>query len=83
MASPPKRGRPKNEVGFVRIKLKKDVHEIWHARKESMGFSSKTHSEFAQYLLLNFSEDQPNQSFESPSQSIGSPSHGKNSLLLK
>ena len=83
MASLPKRGRPKDEIGFVRIKLKKDVHEMWLARKTSMGFSSKTHSDFARYLLLNFSEDQPNQSFESPSQSIGSPIRGKNSLLLK
>ena len=81
MASTPKRGRP-NEIGFVGIKLKKHVHEMWLARNNSMGFSSKTHSDFARYLLLNFSEDQPKQSFSSPSQSIGSPSHGKKSLLL-
>ena len=62
MASPPKRGRPKDEIGFVCINLKKDVHEIWLARKESMGFSPKTHSDFARNLLLNFSEDQPKQS---------------------
>jgi hypothetical protein len=75
MASSPKRGRPKDEIGFVRIKLKKDVHEMWLARKESMGFSSKTHSDFARHLLLNFSEDQPKQPVESPSR-------GKISLLL-
>ena len=76
-ASPPKRGRPKDEIGFVRIKLKKDVYEIWHARKESMGFSSKTHSDFARHLLLNFSEDQLSPRL---SPSVESPYRGKRSF---
>jgi hypothetical protein len=56
--SPPKRGRPRNEVGITRIKLKKDVFEMWLSRKDSLGFSKKTHSEFAMYLLLNFCEEE-------------------------
>ncbi|CAB4027301.1 Hypothetical predicted protein [Paramuricea clavata] len=40
---------------------------MWLERKESMGFSSKTHSDFDRHLLLNFSEDQPKQQVESPS----------------
>ena len=52
--SPPKRARPKNEVGIVRIKLRKDVFETWECRKNSLGFATKTHCEFAMHLLLNF-----------------------------
>jgi hypothetical protein len=59
-ASPPKRGRPRNEEGITRIKLKKDVFQCWLARKNSLGFSTKTHSEFAMYLLLNFTDDVEN-----------------------
>ena len=82
MASPPKRGRPKDEIGFARIKLKKDVHEMWLARKTFLGFSSKTRSDFARYLLLNFPEDRPQKSFPRPSQSVGSPNLGKRSILM-
>ena len=56
--SPPKRGRPKNEVGIARIKLRKDVFETWVGRKNSLGFATKTHSEFAMYLLLNFCQEE-------------------------
>ena len=47
----------------MRIKLK-DVHEMWITRKESIGFSTKTHSDFARHLLLNFGEDEPLQLFD-------------------
>ena len=56
--SPPKRGRPKNEVGITRIKLKKDVFETWVCRKNSLCFATKTHSEFAMHLLLNFYQEE-------------------------
>ena len=65
-ASPPKCGRPRDEIGFVRIKLKKDIHEMWITRKDSIGFSTKTHSDFPRHLLLNFCDDKPLQSMESP-----------------
>jgi hypothetical protein len=58
----PKRRRPRDEIGFVHIKLKKDVQEMWITRKDSIAFSTKTHSDFAQHLLLNFCEDEPLQS---------------------
>ena len=54
----------------MHIKLKKDVHELWINRKESIGFSTKTHrphSDFARHLLVNFGEDEPLKlSMESP-----------------
>ena len=40
---------------------------MWITRKESIEFSTKTHSDFARYLLLNFGEYEPLQlSMESP-----------------
>ena len=75
--SPPKRGRPRNEVGITRIKLKKDVFETWLLRKDSLGFSKKTHSEFAMYLLLNFCEEERGES-----NFIPTPTNGKHKTLL-
>ena len=47
----PKRGRPKLEVPVQRIGLRMDVYDEWLAKKDSVGFYEKTHSEFAEYLL--------------------------------
>ena len=60
-ASPSKRGRPNNEIGFMHIKLKKGVHKMWTATKETLGFSTKTNSDFARHLLLNLCEGEPSQ----------------------
>jgi hypothetical protein len=62
----PKHGRPRNEEGITRIKLRKDVYQIWLARKDSLGFSTKTHSEFAMHLLLNITEDEYESNLSSP-----------------
>ncbi len=62
----PKCGRPRNEEGITRIKLRKDVYQIWLARKDSLGFSTKAHSEFAMHLLLNFTEDEYESNSSSP-----------------
>ena len=55
--SPPKRGRPKSDVGVTRIQIKKDVFDMWIARKSALGFATNSHSEFAKYLLLNFDDE--------------------------
>jgi len=72
--SAPKRGRPRDDVGFVRIKLKRDVYDIWNSRKASVGFSNKTHSDFARHLLLNFCENEAEPSHLS--QTMDSPVEG-------
>jgi hypothetical protein len=73
-ASPPKLGRPRDDVGIVRIKMKKDVYEMWIARKNSVGFSTKSHSDFARHLLLNFCEEEPLRAMESL---LETPGNGK------
>ena len=58
----PKCGRPKLEVPVQRIGLRMDVYDEWLAKKDSVGFSEKTHSEFAaenkvkihQHLAVSF-----------------------------
>ena len=61
----------------MRIKLKDvGLHEMWITRKESIGFSTKTHSDFARHLLLNFGEDEPLQL------SMESPGYGKNYIFV-
>ncbi|CAB4018384.1 zinc finger MYM-type 1-like [Paramuricea clavata] len=52
-ASPPKRGRPKKDEAVMRIRLTKHIYDMWATKKNSVGFSTKTHSEFAEYLMLN------------------------------
>ena len=77
--SPPKRGRPRHDIGFIRIKLKRDVHGMWNARKDSMRFSGKTHSDFARHLLINFCERGADQSLALQSNaSMESPGNGMN-----
>ena len=51
--SAPKCGTPRNHIGFVCIKWKRDVYDIWNSRKESVGLSNKTHSDFARYLYFS------------------------------
>ena len=60
--SPPKRGRPRHDIGFIRIKLKRDVHGMWNARK-TLWDSSEKLSDFARHLLINFCESGAYQSF--------------------
>ena len=48
-ASLPKRGRP--SVKTVHIRLRIEVFQKWTKKKEDMGYSNKTHSEFAEMLL--------------------------------
>ena len=74
--SAPKRGRPRDDIGFVRIKLKRDVYDIWNSRKESVELSNKTHSDFARYLLLNFCENEAGHSHLSRT-NMESPDDGK------
>ena len=50
-ASPPKRGRPNFEAETKRIKLRPDVFDRWLVKKDSLGFTHKAHSQFADYLL--------------------------------
>ena len=50
-ASPPKRVRPSVKTAHIRLRM--DVFQEWNIKKEQMGYSSKTHSEFAQMLLHN------------------------------
>lgn len=54
--SPPKRGRPKKDEAVVRIRLNKHIYDMWTAKKDSLGLSMKTHSEFAEYLLMSTRE---------------------------
>ena len=49
--SAPKRGRPKRGFETRRISLKESVFDYWNAKKGIFGYSNKTHSEFAEYLL--------------------------------
>lgn len=72
-----KRGRPRSDLGVTRIKLKKDVFETWLSRKDSLGFTKKTHSEFAMYMLLNFCEEERGEK-----NFTLSPANGKNKALL-
>ena len=55
-ASPPKRGRPSVKTAHIRLRI--DVFQEWNIKKERMGYSSKTHSDFAQMLLHNCKEMQ-------------------------
>ncbi|CAB3986593.1 Hypothetical predicted protein [Paramuricea clavata] len=52
-ASPPKRGRPKKDEAVVRIRLTKHIYDMWTTKKDSAGFVTKTHSKFAEYLMMN------------------------------
>ena len=64
-ASPPKRGRPNFEAETKRIKLRPDVFDRWLVKKDSLGFTHKAHSQFADYLLDMCEEptDQQNTGF--------------------
>ena len=42
-ASPPKPGRPRTAERNTKIRLRKDTFQIWVARKDLLGFSTKTH----------------------------------------
>ena len=72
-ASPAKRGRPKINKGIVRIRLREDIYDMWITRKDSLGFSVKTHSEFAEYLMLHVCEE----SALSTQSHLQTPSSGK------
>ena len=77
--SPPKCGRPRHDIGFIQIKLKSDVHGMWNARKDSMGLSGKTHTDFARHLLINFCKSGADQSLAwQSSTSMESPGNGIN-----
>ena len=54
VASPPKRGRPSVKTAHIRLRM--DVFKDWNMKKERMGYSNKTHSEFAEILLQNCQE---------------------------
>lgn len=71
-ASPPKRGRPKKDEAVVRIRLTKHIYDMWTTKKDSVGFSTKTHSEFAEYLMMNTYEGL----------SIQTPSSGKSKYFM-
>lgn len=56
-ASLPKRGRPSVYGGkTTRIRLTREVFHEWTLKKEQMGYSNKTHSEFANILLQKVEE---------------------------
>ena len=48
-ASLPKRGRPSVKTAHIRLRI--EVFQEWTKKKEDMGYSNKTHSEFAEMLL--------------------------------
>jgi hypothetical protein len=48
---PPKRGRPKLGVAIKRIGLQAHMYDEWIIKKNSLGFSEKRNSDFANYLL--------------------------------
>ena len=50
-SSPPKRGRPKHNFEYKKINLRKNVFDEWNAKKGSLGFNTRTHSDFAEHLL--------------------------------
>ena len=52
----PKRGRPSHGIQTTRIRLRMDTFNGWLEKKDLCGFSEKTHSEFADYLLSNCQE---------------------------
>ena len=49
--NPPKRGRPKRSTEVKRIWLELNVFNEWMAKKDSLGFAAKSHSDFAEYLM--------------------------------
>lgn len=44
-------GRPKRTEALKRIYLRQSVHEQWSSKKDSLGYSELTDSEFAEVLL--------------------------------
>ena len=48
---PPKRGRPKLGIAIKRIGLQAQVYDEWIIKKNSLGFSDKSNSDFVVYLL--------------------------------
>lgn len=70
-ASPPKRGRPSSGMQTTRIRLRKDTFNSWIVKKNLFGFSEKTHSEFAEYLLHNCHEPTAQSSPRLPSTPTG------------
>ncbi|CAB4040952.1 Hypothetical predicted protein, partial [Paramuricea clavata] len=73
---PPKRGRPKLGIAIKRIGLQAQVYDEWIIKKNSLGFSEKSNSDFANYLL-RISDEQRGQT--SPSGPCHSTPMGKQS----
>ena len=48
---PKARGRPRRKEDLVRVWLRKSVYSLWKEKKDHVGFSKNTNSEFAGYLL--------------------------------
>ena len=44
-------GRPKLSGSLKSIRLRESVFNLWRDRKEALGFSERTDSEFAEFLL--------------------------------
>ena len=44
-------GRPKRPEALKKIYLRQSVHEQWRSKKDSLGYSKLTDSEFAEVLL--------------------------------
>ena len=44
-------GRPKLPGSLQSIRLRESVCNLWKDRKEALGFSERTDSEFAEFLL--------------------------------
>ena len=47
----PKRGRPNYDAEAKRLRLKPEVFDRWVQKKETLGYSDKSNSEFAEFLL--------------------------------
>ena len=67
----PKRGRPSYGIQTTRIRLQTDTFNGWLMKKDLFGFSEKTHSEFAEYLLNNCQEPRAQSSPQLPSTPTG------------
>lgn len=70
----PKRGRPKLGIQIKRIGLQAPVYDEWIRRKETLGFSGKSNSDFAKYLLRT-SEEPSRRDLVSSSPAIGKYVH--------
>ena len=69
----PKRGRPNYDAEAKRIRLRPEVFNLWREKKNNLGYSEKSDSQFAEFLLGLCEKDsgQHSSTQSSPSDSTG------------